>query len=353
MGDAMPDDPLNDIRRRARRLSEQGRAGEALALVTKSLANAPQDPSLLCESGYALAHLGRWKEAAGAFGGAAEGDPNNADTRLFHAQAALNAGSARHAAASARAAIMPYYRGAAATLETRFKADESPVTAADRAAEQAIRAVLASKLPGHGIIGEEFGASDTAASHQWVLDPIDGTKAFAGGRPLFGTLIALLIDGRPVLGLIDQPATGDRWIGDVGQPTRLNGQPCRVRPCRRIADAWVATTAPDMFNGISGGQRAMDLHRQAAVSLWGGDCINYALLAAGRCDLVIEAGLKLHDFAALIPVIQGAGGVISDWRGRPLTPSSPGDVIAAATPELHAETVARLGRNRRDGSGLG
>ncbi len=249
---------------------------------------------------------------------------------------------AERLADTARQVILPYFRQAEDRLETAYKADSSPVTAADRAAEQAMRDILSETASAHGIIGEEFGVEGAGASHQWVLDPIDGTKAFAAGRPLFGTLIALMIDGRPVIGVIDQTATGDRWIGVRDEPTRLNGRPCFTRRCAQLADAWIASTAPDMFRDENMRAKAMALHRAAAVSLWGGDCINYGLLSAGRKDAVIEDDLKLHDFAALVPVIEGAGGLITDWQGKALGPDSEGNVLATGAASLHAEAVRKL-----------
>ncbi|NBC95055.1 MAG: histidinol-phosphatase [Deinococcus-Thermus bacterium] len=217
------------------------------------------------------------------------------------------------------------------------KADFSPVTAADRGAEAAIGRLLAEERPDDGMIGEEFGARNADAAHVWVIDPIDGTKAFITGKPTFGTLIALLEDGRPVLGVIDQPIVGDRWIGAAGRPTLLNGAPATTRPCPADLDgAMLAATAPDMFDTPDLAAAFARVSGRCAATTWGGDCYAYGLLAAGFLDLVIEAHLKLYDYAALVPVIEGAGGVMTDWAGAPLGPSSDGRVIAAGDATAHA-----------------
>lgn len=231
---------------------------------------------------------------------------------------------------AAGAAIRPFFRARFA-IET--KEDASPVTQADRAAEAAIRTILETERPDDGIIGEEYGTAREGAERQWVLDPIDGTRSFIAGRPIFGTLIALLEAGRPVMGVIDQPINGERWIGAQGQPTRLNGAVIRARPCAAIAAAHLGTTGPGYFSAEE--KAAFD--RVGAASrdtLWGGDCYNYALVATGQLDLVVEAGLKLYDLAALVPVVEGAGGAMRDWHGRPLDSESDGRVIAAGDPRL-------------------
>lgn len=235
-------------------------------------------------------------------------------------------------------AIRPFFRRAFA-VET--KDDRSPVTEVDRAAERAIRAILAAERPGDGVIGEEYGADRPDAERVWVIDPIDGTRAFLAGRPLFCTLIALMERGRPALGLIDQPIARDRWLGARGRHTTLNGQPVSTRACATLARAHLATTGPNYF-GSADGAAFERLRGQARDTLWGGDCHNYALLASGHLDLVVEAGLKLHDFAALVPVVEGAGGRMTDWTGAPLTAGSDGRVIAAGDPGLVEAAVAGL-----------
>ena len=196
------------------------------------------------------------------------------------------------------------------------------------------------EFPGHGILGEEFGAS-RGSEFTWVLDPIDGTKSFISGVPLFGTLIALLHGEQPVLGIIDIPATGERWLGQRGKPSLFNGAISKVSGCASIEAARVFTTSPDMFDA-EGWRRFDALSRRAAFRRYGGDCYIYGLLASGHCDLVIETGLQPYDYLAMVPVIEGAGGKISDWRGSTLCLQSKGDVIAAASEALWAQALDAL-----------
>jgi histidinol phosphatase-like enzyme (inositol monophosphatase family) len=234
--------------------------------------------------------------------------------------------------------IRPYFRSG---IEAEGKADGSPVTLADRAAEEAIRGALAAAVPDHGVIGEELGRENEGAELVWVIDPIDGTKAFITGKPLFVTLIALLHRGRPVLGLIDQPITRDRWIGAAGRATLLGGAPARVRRCPAVAEARVSTTGPQYFTAE--GRRAFErVAARASLVSFGGDGYQYGLVASGSLDVVIESGLKLHDWAALGPVIEGAGGVVTDWQGRPPGTGGDGDVVACGDARCHAEVLALL-----------
>lgn len=239
---------------------------------------------------------------------------------------------------AAGAAIRPYFRS---SFGLEIKADSSPVTLADRAAEAAIRSILETERPDDGIIGEEYGASRPGASRVWVLDPIDGTRSFVGGRPIFGTLISLIEDGVPVLGLIDQPITGERWIGATGQRTLFNGNPASTRSCVALAQAVQATTSPAAFSPehLRCFEKLIPVTRD---TLYGGDCYNYGLVAIGQIDIVVESGLKLHDFAALVPVVEGAGGVMRDWHGKPLTHESEGHVIACGDASLLPEIIERL-----------
>ena len=247
---------------------------------------------------------------------------------------------AHRLADAAGAAIRPYFRGEIG-LET--KGDASPVTLADRAAEEAMRRILTAEAARDGIIGEEFGSEREGASRTWVLDPIDGTVSFAAGRPIFGTLIALLRDGFPVLGVIDQPIAGERWVGAMGRATTFNGAEVHTRPCRDLADAALASTGPQYFDDHSA-EHFMALAGKTAHKrmIWGGDCYNYGLLASGQVDLVCESGLKLHDFAALVPVVEGAGGTMADWSGEPLHAGSEGHVIALGDPARLEDVVDAL-----------
>lgn len=241
---------------------------------------------------------------------------------------------------AAGAAIRPYFRG---DFGLEDKEDASPVTLADRAAEEAMRRLLAHENPRDGIIGEEFGAERADASRVWVLDPIDGTTSFVAGRPIFGTLIALIQDGWPVLGIIDQPISGERWVGAVGQPTLFNGRPAHGRRCRSLGDAILATTSPHLFSEHQA-DHFLSLAGKVARRriVYGGDCYNYGLVASGHVDLVVEAGLKLHDFAALVPIVEGAGGTMADWSGNPLNADSAGDVIALGDPARLEDVLAAL-----------
>lgn len=235
-------------------------------------------------------------------------------------------------------AIRPWFRR---PFLVETKEDFSPVTAADKEAEAAIRRLLAEYRPDDGVIGEEYGDDRPDAERVWVLDPIDGTRAFVAGRPLFGTLIGLLEQGKPVLGVIDQCIIRDRWIAGPDQPTLFNGSRVHVRPCAEMARARIGTTSPHAFaaNDLARFERV----RGAALdTLYGGDCHNYGLVAAGHLDAVVESGLKIHDWAALVPIVTGAGGVMSDWQGRPLDQASDGAVIAAGDPELAAAIAGAL-----------
>ncbi len=235
--------------------------------------------------------------------------------------------------------IWPYFRTGVAVED---KADLSPVTAADRAAEAAMRQLIERRFPDHGILGEEFGPTRAEAEHVWVLDPIDGTKSFISGVPLFGTLIALTCAGRPILGVIDQPILGERWSGAAGRASTLNGRTIRVRPCPRLAAASLFATSPDMFHGSDAAAFAR-VAAAAKLVRYGADCYAYGLLAAGFVDLVLEASLKPYDFCAIAPVVEGAGGVASDWRGSALGLRSDGRVAVGGDRRVHAEALALLG----------
>jgi histidinol phosphatase-like enzyme (inositol monophosphatase family) len=247
---------------------------------------------------------------------------------------------AHRLADAAGAVIRPLFRAA---YQSEAKADASPVTEADRGAEAVMRSLLTAEAPRDGIIGEEYGSERSESSRQWVLDPIDGTVSFMAGRPIFGTLIALLQDGWPILGMIDQPISGERWVGALGRPTLFNDASARTRPCRALADAVLATSGPQYFSDHDG-EHFMGLAAQTAHKrmLFGGDCYNYGLLASGHIDLVVEAGLKLHDFAALVPIVEGAGGTMCDWNGDPLNADSDGHVIALGDPARLEDVVEGL-----------
>ncbi|MFT8721432.1 MAG: inositol monophosphatase family protein [Acetobacter malorum] len=244
-------------------------------------------------------------------------------------------------AEAARCVVRPWFRRGISVTD---KADESPVTIADRTAERVMRAILAERLPDHGVFGEEFGLVNDAARYRWLLDPVDGTRAFVTGRPLFGTLIALLRDGQPVLGVIDQPVLQERWIGVAGQPTRfsspLGGAPV-TRPCPRLAEAELSCTSPEMLESAPH-EGWKTLKARVKRMTWGGDCYAYGLLALGQVDLIAECDMNPWDWAALVPVIEGAGGKITAWDGSPLRADGDRTVLAAGDPALHAEAVRTL-----------
>ena len=251
---------------------------------------------------------------------------------------------AHHLADAAGAAIRPYFRRDHAV---EIKADHSPVTFADRAVETAMRRLLDAERSGDGIVGEEFGTKEGVTGRQWILDPIDGTRSFTVGRAIFGTLIALVEDGWPVLGVIDQCVQRERWVGVAGRPTTFNGAPVRTRSCAALEGAILATTSPHLFGegdvphylalmaAASGGHA-----RQGPV--YGGDCYNYGLLASGHLDIVCESGLQLYDFAALAPIVEGAGGRMCDWNGDPMTSASEGHVLAIGDPARTDDVLEAL-----------
>ena len=221
------------------------------------------------------------------------------------------------------------------------KADLSPVTIADREVERLVRAGIEAAFPDHGILGEEYGAVRSDAEYVWVIDPIDGTKSFMTGKATFGTLIALTRRGTPILGIIDQPILRERWLGASGQTTTFNGAPVAVRPCARLADASLYATTPQMFTGPD----AIAFERLAKAvqyPLYGADCYAYGLLASGFTDLVCEASLQPYDYCALVPVVEGAGGVMSDWQGQKVTIKSGGRILAASGTALLQAALAQL-----------
>ena len=222
------------------------------------------------------------------------------------------------------------------------KADASPVTIADQSIEASLRDVITTTYPDHGIIGEEHGSNAEDADLTWVIDPIDGTRAFTCGNPLFGTLIALLYQGRPVVGVVDLPALDQQWIGIDGAETTLNGTVVRTHDVKKVADARLTTTSNvDLNSDLPKFRRVSE---QARVTGYGGDCANYAHLASGWCDLVVESHLNAYDIMAVIPVITGAGGVVTQWNGAEIIRDGyDGTALASATRELHDETLTLLG----------
>ena len=223
-------------------------------------------------------------------------------------------------------------------LPVDFKGDDSPVTAADRGAEELMRRLIAQRHPTHGVIGEEFGPDRPDAEWVWVLDPIDGTKSFITGVPLFGTLLALLHRGQPVLGCIHQPILGQLMIGD-GYTTTLNDRPVRVRDTPSLAQATLLTSDSLNLARYQNGPACDALVRSVRLYRTWGDCYGYLLLAAGFADICLDPIMNPWDIAALIPVISGAGGIITDWRGGAPYPA---ESTIAASPRLHAAVLAAL-----------
>ncbi|KAF7840995.1 bifunctional phosphatase IMPL2, chloroplastic [Senna tora] len=243
--------------------------------------------------------------------------------------------------------IRKYFRNKFDILD---KDDLSPVTIADKSAEEAMVSIISESFPSHAIFGEEKGwrCKENSADYVWVLDPIDGTKSFITGKPLFGTLIALLLNGKPILGIIDQPVLRERWIGITGNKTTLNGQEVSSRTCANLSQAYLYTTSPHLFSGDAE-EAFIRVRNKVKIPLYGCDCYAYALLASGFVDLVVESGLKPYDILALIPVIEGAGGVITDWNGHELyweaSPNSPArsfNVVAAGDRQIHQQALDLL-----------
>ncbi|TMX05296.1 hypothetical protein EJD97_025141 [Solanum chilense] len=230
------------------------------------------------------------------------------------------------------------------------KEDLSPVTIADQAAEESMVKIIQENFPSHAIYGEEKGwrCQEETAEYVWVLDPIDGTKSFITGKPVFGTLIALLYKGKPILGVIDQPILRERWIGLSGRRTTLNGQEISTRNCSSLSKVYMYTTSPHLFEGDAEIAFAR-VRSKVKVPLYGCDCYAYALLASGFVDLVIESGLKPYDFLSLVPVIEGAGGTITDWKGQHFnwkasagSPATSFNVVAAGDKEVHQQALDAL-----------
>jgi len=246
---------------------------------------------------------------------------------------------ANRLADAAREIILPNYRK---HTPVEDKPDHTPVTAVDRAVEAELRRLIWLAYPDHGIIGEESAPCQTDAEYIWVIDPIDGTKAFLCGIPVFGTLIALTREGIPILGIIDQPVIGERWLGVQGRPTTLNGARADTKTCPDLNRATLCATTPEMFTG----SLATNFHRltnAVKMTRYGTDCYAYGLLASGFVDLVVEADLSPYDYFAHVPIIQGAGGIITDWAGRTLTLHGKAScVVASGDRNLHRATLDLL-----------
>jgi myo-inositol-1(or 4)-monophosphatase len=250
-------------------------------------------------------------------------------------------------ARAAGEAIRPFFRTTLALRDKSAGVRFDPVTEADRAAETTMRHMIMETFPAHGIIGEEFPDHLPDAEYLWVLDPIDGTKSFISGLPTWGTLICLEHNGRPVFGMMHQPFTRERFAGDGARASWTGLNPhgtelthsMRTRPCASVAEAVTMTTSPRLMPPEDAARYAR-VEDAARMSRYGGDCYNYCMLAAGHVDLVIESGLKPYDIAALIPIVTGAGGIVTTWDGGDAAEG--GQVIAAGDPRVHEEAMAML-----------
>ena len=238
----------------------------------------------------------------------------------------------------ARPIAQKYFR---AKTDFSDKLDNSPVTIADREIETAMRSQIQREFPDHGILGEEFEPYNLDSDYVWVLDPIDGTKSFITGKPLFGVLIALCYKTKPILGIIDQPILKERWFGAKGLNSTHNDRAIASGSCTSIEDAWLYATSPSMFKNENEGA-FNKLSERVKFSLYGADCYAYGLLASGYTDIVCEASLKPYDYCALVPIIEGAGGKISDWSGRPISMRSNGTILATGNTYLHREALKLL-----------
>jgi len=224
------------------------------------------------------------------------------------------------------------------TFDTEIKGDGSPVTSVDQAAETRIREIITELHPDHGISGEEFDDFEPDREFVWIIDPIDGTLPFLAGFPVFGTLIALLQNGNPILGTIDFPMTRDRWIGGADRPTTYNGSTVRTRPCDDLSKAMLSTSNPDFYDDNT--RPAFEAIKQASqLNIYGGSCMAYAQIASGRIDVGMDVKFDIHDYLPLVPVIMGAGGVITDWEGNPLDQNSGDKLVAAGDVRVHEQAL--------------
>lgn len=260
----------------------------------------------------------------------------------FHAEDLIR--TAHALADAARVETLAHFRKPGLEADNKREGGFDPVTAADRASEARMRSILAELRPDDGILGEEFGPKAGTSGLTWVLDPIDGTRAYMSGTPTWGVLIAVNAGDGPVLGVIDQPYIGERFIGGLGLAQVSGPQgthPLTARGPRPLSEATLFTTFPEVGSADEGAA----FHRlagQVRLTRYGTDCYAYALVAAGQIDLVVEAGLQAYDVQAPIAVIQAAGGIVTDWRGRPAHQG--GRILAAANHDIHAQALAILSK---------
>jgi len=247
---------------------------------------------------------------------------------------------AQQLADAASEITLSYFRNDVAVED---KADNSPVTLADRETEAALRALIEKAFPDHGIIGEEYGTDRPDADYVWVLDPVDGTVSFINGVPLFTTVVGIVKNGEPWLGLVDQPVLRDRWIGGAGQATMRNGKLAKVGSCASLSAASLYITSPDFFNPEE--RLAVDRLTNAVKSRrYGGtDCYHYGMVASGWTDMVCEK-LSVYEYGAMVPIIENAGGIMTDWGGLPLNGIEYRQVLASSNLSIHTDAVAILSR---------
>ena len=243
---------------------------------------------------------------------------------------------ANHLSDESAEIIKQYFRK---SIHIENKEDESPVTVADKNTELKIRELISNKYPTHGILGEEFDGKDMDSEYLWVIDPIDGTRSFIAGHKDFGTLISLLHNKKPIIGIINCPMHEERWVGIQGEKTKMNGQIVQTSNKKNLDQSYLSSTGLYMFNNDNfkkGFEKIIDTTRYHR---FGGDCYNYGLVASGYIDIVIENMLKIHDYMALIPVIEGAGGKITDSSGNMIGFDSNGSVVVSANEELHSQLI--------------
>ncbi|MGL4242364.1 MAG: histidinol-phosphatase [Beijerinckiaceae bacterium] len=240
------------------------------------------------------------------------------------------------------AAILPWFRINADTMNKAAGGGFDPVTEGDRAAERVMRDLIAARYPDHAIRGEEFGLTNAGAAHEWIIDPIDGTRGFICGLPTWGTLVGLMHSGTALYGMMSQPYVGERFTGD-GRTAHLSDargtRRLAARAGRSVGEALLATTSPAIIMGADG-EAYHRLEARCRLARYGTDCYAYAMLAAGQIDLVCETGLQAYDIMPLIPIIEGAGGVVTTWDGGPAHEG--GRILAAGSRELHAEAMELL-----------
>ena len=243
---------------------------------------------------------------------------------------------ANHLSDESAKVIKQYFRQ---SIEIENKEDESPVTIADKKTELKIRDLIMDKYPDHGILGEEFEGKDIESEYLWVIDPIDGTRSFIAGHKDFGTLIALLHNKKPIIGIINCPMHEERWLGIDGKQTTMNGQKINTSNKQTVEESYLSSTGLYMFENDDFKRGFEKIKDKTRYHRFGGDCYNYGMVASGYIDIVIENTLKVHDYMALIPVIEGAGGKITDKFGKIINFDSDGSVVVSSNEKLHMQLI--------------